>query len=114
MFRKSAIAAVFLMFTSPGLLALGLGEINMQSALNQPMQAVISLTSSAGTDLAEIDVSLASLSDHQRAGLTKAGLLAGFRFEIVRNQTGTAEVRITSSEPVREPFLEFLLELNWP
>jgi pilus assembly protein FimV len=114
MFRKLAITAVFLLFTSPQLMALGLGDIDMQSALNQPMKAVINLTSAAGTQLSDIKVSLASLEAHQRAGLTKSQLLAGFRFSVEKDSAGNAVVRVTSSDPVREPYLEFLLELEWP
>ncbi len=114
MFRKLTVVTVLLILTSPRLFALGLGEINMQSALNQPMQAVIDLTSSAGTPLDSIKVSLASLEAHQRAGLTKAALLANFKFTVEQGPSGNAVVRVTSTEPVREPYLEFLLELEWP
>lgn len=114
MFRKMAVAAALLIFTSPRLFALGLGEIDMQSALNQPMQAVIELTSSAGTPLDSIKVSLASLEAHQRAGLSKAAMLANFKFTVEQDRSGSLVVRVTSADPVREPFLEFLLELEWP
>jgi pilus assembly protein FimV len=114
MFRKSVVVATFLVLASPRLFALGLGEIDMQSALNQPMQAVISLTSASSTDLSNIEVSLASLKAHQRAGLSKAAVLSGFRFNVERGEAGGAVVRITGTEPVHEPYLEFLLELEWP
>ena len=114
MFRKMAVLAALLVLTAPRLFALGLGEINMQSALNQPMQAVINLTSSAGTPIETIKVSLASLEAHQRAGLTKAAVLANFKFTVEQAQSGNAVVRVTSTDPVREPYLEFLLQLDWP
>lgn len=114
MFRKLAVVAALLIITSPRLFALGLGELDMQSALNQPMQAVIELTSSAGTPVDTIKVSLASLEAHQRAGLTKSAVLANFRFAVEKGSSGNAVVRVTSEDPVREPYLEFMLELNWP
>jgi len=114
MLRKMAVAAALLIVTSPRLFALGLGEINMTSALNQPMQAVIDLTSSAGTPVDTIKVSLASLEAHRRAGLTKSALLANFKFTVEPGRTGNAVVRVTSTDPVREPYLEFMLELEWP
>ncbi len=114
MFRKLAVIAALLVTVSPRLSALGLGEIDMQSVLNQPLRAVVELTSPRDTALADIRVSLASLADHQRAGLSKAEVLAGLRFEVVREQSGRAVVHITSADPVREPYLEFLLELEWP
>jgi len=114
MFRKSAVLAALLMVMAPRLFALGLGEITMQSALNQPMQAVIDLTSSAGTPIDSIKVSLASLEAHQRAGLTKSAALMDFKFTVEKGSGGNAVVHITSHDPVREPYLEFLLEIEWP
>jgi pilus assembly protein FimV len=114
MFRKLAIPSILLVFSSPGVLAMGLGEIEMQSALNQPMQAEIDLTSSAGTDLKDIKVSVATLAAHQRAGLTKTPILSDFRFHVEKGADGNAIVRVTSTDPVREPYLEFMLELDWP
>ena len=114
MFIKSAFAAAVLVLVSPRLFALGLGEIDMQSALSQPMQAVIELTSATSADIEDIKVSLASLQAHQRAGLSKASVLASFRFSVEKDSAGGAVVRISSTELIREPYLEFLLELEWP
>ncbi|MBT8117495.1 MAG: hypothetical protein KJO66_06650 [Gammaproteobacteria bacterium] len=114
MFRKTAVAsALLLALVSPKIFALGLGELDMRSALNQPMDAVIELTSATSADMEDIEVSLASLQDHARAGLSKASILAGFRFTLEKNAAGKPVVRISSDELVREPYLEFMLELDW-
>ncbi len=115
MFRKSAVvAAMLLLSVVQQAFALGLGEIDMRSALNQPMEAVIELTSSAGTKLEDIEVSLATLEEHSRAGLSRAAILSNFNLVVERNRAGNAIIRISSDELVREPYLEFLLELDWP
>ena len=115
MFRKSAvIAALFIITASSNLLALGLGEIDMKSALNQPMEAVIELTSAAGTDLSKVNVTLASQAAHKRIGLSRSRILSNFEFRVEQNRHGNTVVRISSREAVHEPFLEFLLELSWP
>lgn len=114
MFRKSAVAAALLFISaSPDTYALGLGEIDMQSALNQPMSAVISLTSAAGTDLSKVKVSLASREAHQRAGLSRARILSDFRFKVETGSNGQPVIHITSYDAIHEPFLEFLLQLEW-
>ena len=114
MFRKSVVAAaIFMASASTQLYALGLGDIDMRSALNQPMDAVIELTSATTADIEDIEVSLASLQDHARAGLSKAAILADFRFTVEKNAAGRPVVRVTSNSLVREPYLEFLLELDW-
>ena len=115
MFRKSAVAAAMLLVSvAPQVFALGLGEIDMRSALNQPMDAVIELTSASGADIEDIRVSLATLEEHARAGISKSAILADFRFEIEKNAAGKPVIRISSNELIREPYLEFLLELDWP
>jgi pilus assembly protein FimV len=115
MFRKSAVAAALLLVSvAPNCFALGLGEIDMQSALNQPMRAVIDLTSAAGTDLAQVKVSIASAEAHRRAGLTRSRLLGNFRFKVEKDSRGQAVILVSSTDTIHEPFLEFMLELTWP
>jgi pilus assembly protein FimV len=115
MYRKSAIAAaLFFITASSNLHALGLGEIDMQSALNQPMNAAIELTSAANTDLSRVTITLASQADHQRIGLSRSRILNDFDFSVESDNRGNAVIRITSHGAVHEPFLEFLLELTWP
>ncbi len=109
-----AAAALLLLTTSACLHALGLGEIDMQSTLNQPMNAAIELTSSADTDLSTVSVTLASQSAHQRIGLSRSRILNDFDFTVEKDTAGNAIIRVTSRNAVQEPFLEFLLELSWP
>jgi len=115
MFRKSAVsAALFFISASSNLHALGLGEIDMQSALNQPMDAVIELTAAKDADLSKVTVTLASQAAHQRVGLSRSRILNEFDFNVEKDRQGNTVVRITSHGAVHEPFLEFLLELTWP
>ena len=115
MFRKSALsAALFLITATSNLHALGLGEIDMQSALNQPMDAVIELTAAGSTDLSKVKITLASQAAHQRVGLSRSRILNEFDFNVEKDRQGNTVVRITSHGAVHEPFLEFLLELTWP
>ena len=115
MSRKTAVAAALLFISvASNAFALGLGEIDMQSALNQPMQASIGLTSAAGTDLSQISVKIASAEAHQRAGLSRARILGNFRFKVEQDSRGQPVIRVSSTENVREPFIEFMLELTWP
>ncbi|MDX2455926.1 MAG: FimV/HubP family polar landmark protein, partial [Gammaproteobacteria bacterium] len=112
--KLAVITALFFVTVSSNVHALGLGVIDMQSALNQPMKAVIDLTSASGTDLSQIKVSIASQQAHDRIGLSRSRILADFRFSVEQDSRGMAFIRITSSDALHEPFLEFLLELQWP
>jgi pilus assembly protein FimV len=115
MFRKTAVAAALLLIAvSSNSFALGLGEIDMQSALNQPFRASIDLNSAAGTDLSKVKVSIASAEAHQRAGLSRPNILGNFRFKVEQDSGGRAVIRVSSTEAIHEPFIEFMLELTWP
>jgi len=114
MFGKSAVALALLLLTlSSRLYALGLGEIDMQSGLNQPMKADISLISVAGVDLSRVKITIASREAHERLGLSRAKILSNFNFAIVKDASGKPVIHISSSDLVREPYLEFLLEMVW-
>ena len=98
MFRKTAVAAALLFISvSSNTFALGLGEIDMQSALNQPMKASIGLTSAGGTDLSQIKVNIASAEAHQRAGLSRARVLGNFRFKLEQDSHGQPVIRRITS-----------------
>lgn len=114
MFRRSALAIVLLCFVaSSKVLALGLGDIEINSVLNNPLQAVVELTSATDTELEELKVSIASSEAFARAGITRARILSGFTFSAERTPAGKPVIRISTTEPVREAFLEFLLEVAW-
>ena len=114
MFRKTAVVlALLLLSLSYRLYALGLGEIEMQSALNQPMSADISLISTTGVDLSGVKISLASRAAHEYLGLSRSKILSDFSFAITEDSRGTPIIHISSTELVQEPYLEFLLEMHW-
>jgi len=95
------------------LYALGLGEIRLNSALNQPFDAEIELVSAAPEDLAALRAALASNDTFQRYGLEKAQYLADFTFRVARSG-GRDVLRVTSPRPVTEPFVTLLVEASWP
>ncbi|MEX1201517.1 MAG: FimV/HubP family polar landmark protein [Methylophaga sp.] len=88
--------------------AFGLGQISVNSALNQPFEAEIPVTSLRATERGNLDVRLASPSDFDRAGLDRSLLLTQLRFEVIE-QGASARVKITSQVPIKEPFLDFLI-----
>ncbi|QIL88624.1 hypothetical protein GNX18_01685 [Microbulbifer sp. SH-1] len=96
-----------------GALALGLGEIKLNSTLNQPLNAEIKLLQTRGLDDNEIKVRLASSEDFERAGVDRTYLLNELQFS-VDYSGGEPVVRISSRAPIREPFLNFLVETRWP
>ncbi len=114
MIRMLSKAWVLLLLTPLSAHALGLGAISLQSKLNQPMHAEIDLLSLEEGDLEKIQATLASREDFEKAGLDRPFLLSGLRFEIIPKGGDEAVVRITTRKPFREPFVSFLLKLEWP
>ncbi|WP_459873312.1 FimV/HubP family polar landmark protein, partial [Endothiovibrio diazotrophicus] len=106
-------AAAFAVSTPAGLYALGLGEIKLHSALNQPLNAEIELLSVRKQDLPSLQVALAPEDAFGRAGIDRSHLLTLLKFELLPGNGGTARVRVTSREPIREPFLNFIVEADW-
>lgn len=93
--------------------SLGLGEIELASALNEKLNAEIELIDASGLQPSEILVSLASNEDFQRVGVERLFLLTDLRFEVTYGARG-ATIAVSSSQPITEPYLNFLVEVLWP
>jgi len=93
--------------------ALGLGKLELQSALNQPFKARVKLVSATADELDSLKVSLADQKAFDRAGIQRTFLLTLLRFTVQEFEEGPDYIQISSSDPIREPFLNFLLEINW-
>lgn len=94
-------------------MALGLGEITLYSALNQPLDARIELIDANQLDTDEFKVRLASEQAFARAGVERFYLLNDLRFTPVL-RGGERYVRVQSNKLMREPYLNFLVEVVRP
>jgi pilus assembly protein FimV len=93
--------------------AAGLGRLTVQSALGQPLRAEVEITAITAEDAGNLNVRLASQQAYRATNLEYNSALVGLRFAIDRRGPATI-VRVTSSGPINEPFLELLIELNTP
>jgi len=93
--------------------ALGLGDIELQSALNQPFRAEIALSATA-EELEGLRIMLAAPDTFERYGLDRPGFLNNFEFRIAAGRNGRPVIQVTSRESVAEPFVTLLLEATWP
>ncbi len=115
MFRKLSLAlAVSTALLPIGVFALGLGDIDTKSALNESFKAEIQLLSVAPGELDGIKAELASPTAFIKAGLERPFLLSKLRFKPVELESGEYVIQVSTQAPVREPFLNFLVEVNWP
>ena len=95
-------------------IGLGLGEIEVKSALNQPFDAVIQLNDTNGLTEEEIIVDLASKKDFERIGIDRFFFLLDLKFGIYIESDNSGVIHITTKEPIDEPYLDFIVETQWP
>jgi len=101
----------WILLSAPAGASVSLGEIEVRSYLNQPLQAQIRVQGSALTD-ASLEIRLASEDAYRRAGLTRGAVPADLAIQL--EGTGTSRtVRLTTQRPVREPYVGLLLEARW-
>ena len=95
--------------------AIGVGNIDILSNLNQPLLAKIHILASPdeGIRASNLKVRVASREQHARYGLPYPALLKSARFIVTPDGNGGFLVRATTSRPVKEPLLNFLLEVDW-
>jgi pilus assembly protein FimV len=93
--------------------ALGLGEIHLNSALNEPMNAEIDLIGADPDDLAALRATLATKESFSRYGIDRPPFLQSFTFKVGKSKDGRDVLRVHSTEAIPEPFVTFLVEINW-
>jgi pilus assembly protein FimV len=93
--------------------ALGFGSLKLNSSLNEPLNADIELLSANSADVSSLSINLASPDAFLRAGIDRPALLSELKFKILQYEDGSYYINVTTRSPVREPFLNFLLEMNW-
>jgi len=94
--------------------ALGLGKVELHSSLNQPLDADIELLALHDTALDEVSVKLASQEAFEKVGLERPFFLTQLKFTPASKADGTPYIHIASDTSVKEPFVDFLVEVNWP
>ena len=94
--------------------ALGLGQIEVKSFLNQPLNAEIEVISTRAGEIDDLLVTLASRDAFKRAGLSRPRHLSELRFAVKKAEDGnSAVILVTTKSAVKEPFLSFLVEADW-
>ena len=94
--------------------AIGLGEIQLHSSLNEPLDAEIQLLQVKGLSESDILVGIAPKADFEAAGVDRLYFLSSLKFSLELSGSKGPVVRIKTDVPVREPYLNFLLQVQWP
>lgn len=101
--------------TLPGqVFAIGLGEIRLNSPLNEPLDAEIQLLQVQDLDESELLIGIAPREDFEAAGVERLFFLSSLRFTLELDNPKGPLIRVRTEEVVREPYLNFLVEVQWP
>ncbi len=93
--------------------ALGLGEIHLNSALNEPMNAEIDLIAASPDELAALRATLANREAFTRYGIDRPPFLSTLTFKVGKAKDGRQALLVRSTDAIPEPFVTFLVEVNW-
>ncbi len=116
MARKKIAAVVLSLgcFSASSAYSLGLGDLSLESFLNEPFRARVNLLNLGGLHEDQIRIKLATTEDFDRLGVDRAYFLTSLTFEVEVDETGKGQIVISSQDPVLEPYLDFIVEARWP
>ena len=93
--------------------AAGLGKLTVKSALGEPLLAEIELVAVQREELTTLTAKLASREVFTQSRLDYLPVLSSFHFSVELRADATPFVKVTSTQPVNEPFVDMLVELTW-
>lgn len=93
--------------------SLGVGDLQVNSSLNEQLNAEITLVSLRPGELDNIKVAMASPAEYARAGIDRPLVLAFLKFRVEERPGNKAAIIVYSTKPIKEPFLDFLVEVDW-
>src|SRR5690348_8591233 len=93
--------------------ALGLGKLTIHSALNEPLNAEIEISSVSEKEIKGLQVGLAPRADFDQAGVERMSFLGQIKFNVSKRADGNYFIQLLTDQQIEEPFLHLLLALEW-
>jgi FimV-like protein len=93
--------------------ALGLGDIRVDSALNEPLSAQIDIVGATRDDLIALTAKVPNREIFQRYAAERPSFLSSATFKIGLDSHGRPVLNVRSSEAFTDPVINFLVELRW-
>ena len=107
-----AVALIAGVVTLPAY-ALSLGRISVLSALGEPLRAEIDVAQITPEEASSLKAAVGTPEAFKAAGLEYTPVLAGLEVTLQRRADGRSYLRLTSSRPVSEPFVDLVLQATW-
>jgi pilus assembly protein FimV len=93
--------------------AAGLGKLNVMSGLGEPLKADIELLSVTPEELSTISAVIASEEAYAIQGIEKPSSHNSIKVDVTKNAAGTPILKLQSAQPISEPFLDMLIQVDW-
>jgi len=111
--KRGAVLAL-LCGASVAVHAAGLGKLTVNSALGQPLNAEIDLVSLQPGEMDSLQARVASPEQFRDARIEYTASLRLLRFSVDKRQNGQPYLKVSSTGPLNEPFVDVLIEITWP
>ncbi len=92
--------------------ALQLGKIVVTSSQGQPLNAEIEMMLAPGEDASKLQTSLASKENYESQGIERLPIHNNISVELQKNERGLTVLKLKSTQPVLEPFLDLLIQVD--
>jgi pilus assembly protein FimV len=92
--------------------ALQLGKIVVTSSQGQPLNAEIEMMLAPGEDASKLQTSLASKENYESQGIERLPIHNNISVELQKNERGLTVLKLKSTQPVPEPFLDLLIQVD--
>jgi pilus assembly protein FimV len=93
--------------------ALGLGRLVVHSGLDEPLNGEVELFSATAQETKTLRAALASRAEFEAAGIERLPHLTTIKFNVRERPDGRYFLLLTTDQPLREPFLHLLLQVEW-
>lgn len=94
-------------------LAAGLGKLNVDSGLGEPLKAQIDLLSVTPDELSSLTAAIASEEAYAVQGIPRLGVHNSIKVELAKNPDGSPVLRLRSLQPIDDPYLDMLIQVDW-
>ena len=93
--------------------AAGLGKLNVNSGLGEPLKAEVELLSVTPEELSTLVATIASEEAYAVQGITRLGVHSSIKVDLAKNADGSPVLRLRSSQPISDPYLDMLIQVDW-
>lgn len=114
--KLSALAAAALVsvsLTATEAWALALGRISIQSALGEPLRAEVELPQITAAEADSLRATIATPAVFRAQGMEYTATASQFQVQLQRRPDGSAVLRLSSAQPVAEPFVDLVIDASW-